>query len=125
MAGELFLSRSKLYRKIKALTGDTANEFIRKVRLEKAKQLISETEHTISEVCYKVGFSSPSYFTKCFKNHFGILPTEVRESIVLPKSKSDTRIEKVKEEWKGCKIKNIIDWKKCQCFLWYIPVDKF
>ena len=98
LAGELFLSRSKLYRKIKALTGDTANEFIRKVRLEKAKQLISETEHTISEVCYKVGFSSPSYFTKCFKNHFGILPTEVRESIVLPKSKSDTRIEKVKEE---------------------------
>jgi AraC-like DNA-binding protein len=98
LAGELFLSRSKLYRKIKALTGDTANEFIRKVRLEKAKQLISETEHTISEVCYKVGFSSPSYFTKCFKNHFGILPTEVRESIVFPKSKLDTRIEKVKEE---------------------------
>jgi AraC-like DNA-binding protein len=80
LAGELFLSRSKLYRKIKALTGDTANEFIRKVRLEKAKQIIEGTEYTISEICYKVGFSSPSYFTKCFKDHFGVLPTEIREN---------------------------------------------
>ena len=80
LASELYLSRSKLYRKIKALTGDTANEFIRKVRLEKAKQLIENTKHTISEVCYKVGFSSPSYFTKCFKDYFDILPTDIRES---------------------------------------------
>jgi len=77
LAGELLLSRSKLYRKIKALTGDTANEFIRKIRLEKAKQLIETTEYTISEVCYKVGFSSPSYFTKCFKDYFGFLPTSI------------------------------------------------
>lgn len=80
LAGQLFLSRSKLYRKIKALTGDTANEFIRKVRLEKSKQLIENTKYTISEVCYKVGFSSPSYFTKCFKDYFDILPTDIRES---------------------------------------------
>ena len=81
LAGELLLSRSKLYRKIKALTGDTANEFIRKVRLEKAKHIIETTEYTISEVCYKVGFSSPSYFTKCFKDYFEFLPTEVRDSV--------------------------------------------
>ena len=81
LAGELFLSRSKLYRKIKALTGETANEFIRKVRLKKAKQIIQNSNYTISEVCYKVGFSSPSYFTKCFKDHFGVLPTEIREKI--------------------------------------------
>lgn len=79
LAGELLLSRSKLYRKIKALTGETANEFIRKIRLEKAKQLIENSEHTIAEICYKVGFSSPSYFTKCFKDKFKILPTEVRD----------------------------------------------
>ncbi|MGB2273778.1 MAG: response regulator, partial [Flavicella sp.] len=78
LAEELLLSRSKLYRKIKALTGDTANEFLRKIRLEKAKQLIETSEDTISEICYRVGFSSPSYFTKCFKKHFGILPTEIR-----------------------------------------------
>lgn len=79
LAGELLLSRSKLYRKIKALTGDTANEFIRKIRLNKAKQLIENSEYTIGEICYKVGFSSPSYFTKCFKDHFGTLPTDLRE----------------------------------------------
>ncbi len=78
LAEELLLSRSKLYRKIKALTGDTANEFLRKIRLEKAKTMIETSEDTISEICYKVGFSSPSYFTKCFKKHFGILPTEIR-----------------------------------------------
>ncbi|WP_031443045.1 MULTISPECIES: hybrid sensor histidine kinase/response regulator transcription factor [Arenibacter] len=79
LAGELLLSRSKLYRKIKALTGDTATEFIRKIRLQKARQLIEQTDHTIGEICYMVGFSSPSYFTKCFKDHFGILPTETKE----------------------------------------------
>ena len=78
LANQLFLSRSKLYRKIKALTGDTANEFIRKVRLEKAKQIIEQSDLTISEVCYKVGFSSPSYFTKCFKDYFGVLPTNIK-----------------------------------------------
>lgn len=78
LAGELLLSRSKLYRKIKALTGGTANEFIRKIRLEKAKELLENSEHTISEICFKVGYSSPSYFTKCFKDQFNMLPTEIR-----------------------------------------------
>jgi AraC-like DNA-binding protein len=81
LAEELFLSRSKLYRKIKALTGDTATEFIRKIKLEKAKILIETSDFTVSEICYKVGFSSPSYFTKCFKNHFGILPKDLRNTI--------------------------------------------
>ncbi|RXG32399.1 hybrid sensor histidine kinase/response regulator transcription factor [Leeuwenhoekiella marinoflava] len=78
LAEELSLSRSQLYRKIKALTGQTANEFIRKIRLQKAKELLENGEESVSEVGYKVGFSSPSYFTKCFKNEFGQLPTEIR-----------------------------------------------
>jgi AraC-like DNA-binding protein len=78
IAEELFLSRSKLYRKIKALTGDTATEFIRKIKLEKAKELLEKTDLTVSEIGYKVGFSSPSYFTKCFKNYFGQIPKEIR-----------------------------------------------
>ena len=78
LANELLLSRSKLYRKIKALTGNTATEFIRKIRLEKAKELLEKTDLTVSEIGYKVGFSSPSYFTKCFKNHFDIIPKEIR-----------------------------------------------
>ena len=80
LADELLVSRSKLYRKIKALTGDTATEFIRKIRLEKANELLEKTDLTVSEIGYKVGFSSPSYFTKCFKNHFGIIPKEIRRS---------------------------------------------
>ena len=80
LADELLLSRSKLYRKIKALTGLTANEFIRNIRLEKSKNYIENTEFSISEICYKVGFSSPSYFTKCFKIQFGVLPKEMREN---------------------------------------------
>ncbi|WP_299059145.1 hybrid sensor histidine kinase/response regulator transcription factor [uncultured Polaribacter sp.] len=77
LAEELILSRSQLYRKIKALTGQTANEFIRKIRLLKAKELIENGYDSIGEIGFKVGFSSPSYFTKCFKSEFGVLPTEL------------------------------------------------
>ncbi len=80
LASELNLSRSQFYRKIKALTNQTANEFLRNIRLQKAKQIIEMGNNNISEVCYDVGFSSPSYFAKCFKNYFGILPTEVKSS---------------------------------------------
>ncbi len=77
LASELNLSRSQFYRKIKALTSQTANEFLRNIRLQKAKQILEMGETNISKVCYAIGFSSPSYFTKCFKNQFKILPTEV------------------------------------------------
>lgn len=77
LASQVNLSRSQLYRKIKTLTGKTVNEFIRKIRLQRAKQILETGSSNIGEVCYKVGFSSPSYFTKCFKAHFGILPTEI------------------------------------------------
>ena len=80
LADKLLISRSKLYRKIKALTGNTANEFIKKIRLEKAKQFLENSDYSISEISYKIGFSSPSYFTKCYKIQFGILPTDVRQT---------------------------------------------
>jgi signal transduction histidine kinase/ligand-binding sensor domain-containing protein/DNA-binding response OmpR family regulator len=78
IADELALSRSKLYRKIKELTGKSANEMIRKMRLEKSKELLAITEMTIGEICFKVGFSSPSYYTKRFKEYTGLLPKEYR-----------------------------------------------
>lgn len=77
LATQVSLSRSRLYRKIKGLTGQTVTEFIRKVRLQRAKEILEKGNANISEVCYKVGFSSPSYFTKCFRAHFGVLPTEI------------------------------------------------
>ena len=80
LSDEFNLSRSQLYRKIKTLTGLTANELIRKIRLERAKELLKESSApSVSEISYNVGFSSPSYFSKCFKAHFGMLPTEVKE----------------------------------------------
>lgn len=76
LASKVFLSRSQLYRKIKTLTGVSVNEFIRNVRLEKAKELIELGNDNITEISYKVGFSSPSYFTKCYKDKYGFLPTQ-------------------------------------------------
>ncbi|MBU2912996.1 two-component regulator propeller domain-containing protein [Reichenbachiella agariperforans] len=76
LADELNLSRSQLYRKVKAITGSSVNEFTRNVRLNRAHKLIEQGNTNISEVSYSVGFSSPSYFTKCFKEYFGYLPTD-------------------------------------------------
>jgi signal transduction histidine kinase/ligand-binding sensor domain-containing protein/DNA-binding response OmpR family regulator len=75
LASKVFLSRSQLYRKTKTLTGVSVNEFIRNVRLEKAKELIELGKDNITEISYKVGFSTPSYFTKCYKDKYGNLPT--------------------------------------------------
>ena len=91
IADELALSRSKLYRKIKELTGKSANEIIRKMRLEKSKELLEITEMTIGEICYKVGFSSPSYYTKRFKEYTGLIPKEYR---LLNKEKKELFIVK-------------------------------
>lgn len=76
LSSKIFLSRSQLYRKIKTLTGVSVNEFIRNVRLEKAKQLIEQGNNNINEISYKVGFTSPSYFAKCYKIKYGHLPTQ-------------------------------------------------
>ena len=78
LSSKIFLSRSQLYRKIKTLTGVSVNEFIRNVRLEKAKQLLEQGNQNINinEISYKVGFASPSYFAKCYKIKYGYLPKE-------------------------------------------------
>lgn len=77
LASHFFLSRSQLYRKTKALTGVPVNEVIRKIRLEKASEMIKAGKGNISEISFKVGFSSPSYFAKCFKEEYGKPPKEV------------------------------------------------
>lgn len=73
-------SRSNFYRKIKALTGYPAKEFVRVVRLEHAAQMLRENDLSISEVAYSNGFESTSYFTKCFKNKFNTTPLKYKES---------------------------------------------
>ncbi|QOD61820.1 response regulator [Polaribacter haliotis] len=78
---KLNLSQDQLYRKIKSLTGLSINHFIRLVRLKKAAKLLVENKHTVSEIVYLVGFNNASYFTKCFKLEFGVLPSDYKEEI--------------------------------------------
>lgn len=77
--GSLFgMSRVQLYRKIKNLTNYTPIEIIRITRLKSAQQLLASTDLTIAEITYQVGFTSPSYFTKCYKEYFGENPNDTR-----------------------------------------------
>ena len=77
IGAELGLSRVQLYRKVKALTGQSPVELLRTARLQKGRQLLQTSGKTISEIAYEVGFTAPSYFTKCFKDEFGISPSDL------------------------------------------------
>ena len=74
---EVAMSRAQLHRKLKALTGKSATLYIRTVKLLKAKKMIEHNTGTISEIAYSLGFSSPTYFTRCFKEEFGYPPSEI------------------------------------------------
>ena len=79
LAADLNLSRVQLYRKVKAVTGSSPVELLRTARLKRAYQLLLTTDKSVSEVAYDVGFTAPSYFTKCFKDEYGMLPGDVRK----------------------------------------------
>ncbi|MEZ4953928.1 MAG: ATP-binding protein [Saprospiraceae bacterium] len=74
----MHLSHTQLYRKLKALTDKTPSQFVRTVRLQKARELLKSSELNISEIAYEVGFSDPNYFTRMFKQEFGQVPGEVK-----------------------------------------------
>lgn len=79
LAEETGMSRTSLYRRVKSITGKNISQFIREIRLQKAHELLLSDFSTASEVAYKVGFSSPSYFNKCFSKYFGYRPGEIRK----------------------------------------------
>ena len=79
IASEMALSRTQLYRKIKQLTNYSPNELIRQTRLQEAQNMLLKGDKTVSEVAYLTGFTSPSYFTKCYYEFFGTRPNEVRK----------------------------------------------
>jgi len=70
------MSRMQLHRKLKALTGHSVGEFVRIQRLVRASDMLAKTDSNISEVCYQTGFTSLSYFAKCFKKQFGTTPKD-------------------------------------------------
>ena len=78
LAADMNLSRVQLYRKVKTISGSTPVELLRTARLNRAYQLLLTTDRSVSEVAYQVGFTAPSYFTKCFKEEYGMLPGDVR-----------------------------------------------
>jgi AraC-like DNA-binding protein len=74
----MHLSQMQLYRKLKALSGLTPTLFIRKVRLQKARELLLTTDLNVSEIAYQVGFNDPAYFSRAFNEEFGTPPSEIR-----------------------------------------------
>ena len=78
LAADMNLSRVQLYRKVKAVSGSSPVELLRTARLNRAYQILLTTDKSVSEVAYAVGFTAPSYFTKCFKEEYGVVPGDVR-----------------------------------------------
>lgn len=81
LAAKMGLERTQFYRKIKALTNYSPVELMRSLRLKKARTLITGSDKTISEIGYEVGFSTPAYFTKCYREAYGETPTETRTKL--------------------------------------------
>ena len=81
LAAAMNLSRVQLYRKVKAISGSSPIELLRTARLNRGYQLLIQTNKTVSEIAYEIGFTAPSYFTRCFKNEFGISPSDIQALI--------------------------------------------
>ena len=84
LSSRLYLSHSSLFRKVKALTGLSINEFVRGIRMQKAREFLLSGDYSISEVAFKVGINSMRYFRQCFKEHYGVTPTDfVKNNMLL------------------------------------------
>ena len=88
IASELNVSKSTMNRKIKAITGMTPMDFTRNIRMKVACKMFKNTNKNISEIAYTVGFNNPKYFSTCFKEEFGITPTEFIQNIKSEKELS-------------------------------------
>ena len=76
------MSRTSVYNKLKTLTDQAPNDFIRIIRLNKAKDMLASGNYTVSEVSYMVGFTDPKYFSTSFKKQFGVSPSKVNNNIL-------------------------------------------
>ncbi|WP_366183139.1 two-component regulator propeller domain-containing protein [Flavobacterium ovatum] len=89
MVKEMALSRSNLYLKIKELTGLSSSEFIRNIRLKRAMQLLEQSDLSVKEIMYMTGFNTASYFSKCFKKQFGVIPSKYLRETEVEEEKDD------------------------------------
>ena len=103
LAKEAGLSHSSLHRKLKIISNQSISQFIREIRLKKAKELLQNEELTIAEISYQVGFGSPSYFSKCFHEYFGDTPGELRNK-ELENELVEIQVEPLTQKRKKAKI---------------------
>jgi len=81
LASDVAMSRASFYKKMQTMLGITPNEFLRNVRLKHAAKLLAESEIPVNQVALMVGFQTPRYFSQCFRQLFGVLPTEYRNGL--------------------------------------------
>ena len=81
LAEAMNMSRSTLTRKLKAITGDTPLEFIRHIKMKHARRLLSDKRRNVSEVAAELGYQNRKYFTACFKDEFGMTPSEFQKNL--------------------------------------------
>jgi TolB-like protein/AraC-like DNA-binding protein len=99
LAREMGMSRSSLHRKLRVATNQNISQFVREVRLKKARELLLDGDLTVAEIAYRVGFGSPTYFNKCFHQYYGYTPGELRnhsqklenEENIIPTSEKQKR----------------------------------
>ncbi|GEM_PF-1721261 len=111
LAEEVAISRFQIHRKLRSLTGKNISQFIRETRLEKAMEYLKDDIGTVSEIAYKVGFNSPSYFNTCFRQYFETTPGEVKLLEDVDESGVDPIIQQTTEEVdlrKKSKLTNIL-----------------
>ena len=117
LANKIGMSRSNLLRKVKKLNGQSVSQFIRKVRLENAMEMLKENDQTVSEVSYEVGFGSTSYFIKCFHDQYGYPPGEVskknleeNENVEASKDSNESVVglSQTAKFWKELKRRKVI-----------------
>ena len=78
MANEMNMSRSVLFKKLKAMTDNSPNEYLKAIRMRRAAELLKTTNHSVTEITYMIGINDPHYFSNCFKKQYGLSPTEFR-----------------------------------------------
>ena len=99
LASELGMSRTTLHRKVKSAVKKSVSVFIRETRLKRAHELLIKKAGTVSEIAYQVGFSSPSYFHKCFHDYYGYAPGEAAARNQPENSKTDVASTKTTRRW--------------------------
>jgi TolB-like protein/AraC-like DNA-binding protein len=104
LAKESGMSRSNLNRKLRKISDQNISQFIREVRLKKAKELLLNEDATVAEISYRVGFGSPTYFNKCFHEYFGVAPGEIRNQ----EPENEPEILPVETELKKFELKKIL-----------------